>query len=570
MNNKKVKIIKWICLLFLVLAFSTGVLPGAARASTQQPDRVYRSATEYDYPPFSVTSSGEADGFSVDLLKAVAREIGINVTFKIDQWNILKEELKNGDLDILPLVGYTEERDIYYDFTVPYIVMQGNIFVRSNSTSIMDEDDLYGKEIIVMEGDNAHEYAQRMQFTDQLILTKTYEEAFRLLSIGQHDAVLAQSLVGEMMINNLGLKNITAVTKPGADDLSHIKVNLSGFEQKFCFAVKDGDKELLAKLNEGLAIVSTNGTYTELYNKWFPFLVETVSVGQLLLYTSYYVIPLLILVLIGSIIFVKRQVRRKTAELVEANNKYNQLEAQLRDQQKLHAVGTLAGGVAHEINNPINGIINYSQLILDSSDQADQVTDYAREIIHESERVSTIVRNLLQFSRQEQQTFSVARVDDIIKETLSLIKTIIRHDQIELTVTVPDDLPRIRCRSQQIQQVLMNLLTNARDALNKKYPGYHEDKKMCIRCSVFDRQGRQWVRIMVEDQGDGIPEDIRNKIFDPFFTTKNRSEGTGLGLSISFGIIKDHHGELSFETKPGRFTRFCIDLPAADAAEDHI
>ncbi|MDW7658809.1 MAG: transporter substrate-binding domain-containing protein [Bacillota bacterium] len=568
MRNKKVPIIKLTFLFLLIMVINVSTLPKAAAATNHSADRIYRSATEYDYPPFSVTSSGEADGFSVELLKAVAQEVGINVSFKIDQWNVLKDELKNGDLDILPLVGYTEERDEYYDFTVPYIVMHGNIFVRNNNTTINSEEDLNGKEIIVMEGDNAHEYAQRMQFSDNLILTKTYEEAFRLLSSGRHDAVLAQSLVGEMMIANLGLKNVMAVTQLGPDDLSRIKVNLHSFEQKFCFAVKEGDKELLAKLNEGLTIVSANGTYTELYNKWFPFLVDTVSVGQILLLTSYYMIPLLVLVLVGAIIIVKQQVKRKTAELETANHKYNQLEAQLRDQQKLHAIGTLAGGVAHEINNPINGIMNYSQLILDRINQTGDLADYAREIIHESERVSAIVRNLLQFSRLEKQSFSLARPEDIINETLSLIKTIIRHDQIELIVTVPPDLPWIRCRSQQIQQVLMNLLTNARDALNKKYQGYHEDKKMLIQCSVFDREGTQWLRIMVEDHGDGIPQDIRDRIYDPFFTTKDRTEGTGLGLSISFGIIRDHGGELSFETEDGRLTRFFIDLPATDPAED--
>ena len=115
---------------------------------------VYKSAAEYDYPPFSVVVDGEADGFSVELLKAVANEMGLKVEFKVDQWDTLKKELEDGKLDILPLVGYSVERDKYFDFTVPYIVMRGNIFVRKGYTQIMSEDDLYGKEIIVMRGDN--------------------------------------------------------------------------------------------------------------------------------------------------------------------------------------------------------------------------------------------------------------------------------------------------------------------------------------------------------------------------------------------------------------------------------
>ena len=187
-------------------------------------------------------------------------------------WATLKEELKNGDLDVLPLVGYTEERDQYYDFTVPYIIMHGNIFIRKDETEISTEDDLFGKEIIVMNGDNAHEYAVRMGFSDNLILTETYQEAFELLA--SENTMLSLPRVGrEQLIEQLNLKNIKAATRIDEDGLTQIRTNLSGFEQKFCFAVKEGDKELLAKLNEGLAIVSANGEFDRLYKKWFPFII---------------------------------------------------------------------------------------------------------------------------------------------------------------------------------------------------------------------------------------------------------------------------------------------------------
>ena len=147
-------------------------------------NKVYKSATEFDYPPFSVTENGKADGFSVELLKAVANEVGIEIEFKVNYWNVIKEELKDGKLDLLPLVGQTEDRIKYYDFTVPYMVLHGNIFVRKDNEEIKSENDLYGKKIIVMEGDNAAEYAIKKKFTEKLIFTKTYKEAFRLLNSG--------------------------------------------------------------------------------------------------------------------------------------------------------------------------------------------------------------------------------------------------------------------------------------------------------------------------------------------------------------------------------------------------
>ena len=258
----------------------------------------------------------------------------------------------------------------------------------------------------------------------------------------------------------------------------------------------------------------------------------------------------------GMLVFTRDISERKQTELQRA-----QMETQLRQQQKLEAIGTLAGGVAHEINNPINGIMNYADLILDHLDKTAPEAEYAKEILHESNRIAVIVRSLLQFSRQEKQSHSYASIYDIVNQTVSLINTIIRRDQITLQVQMDNNLPEIKCRSQQIQQVLMNFLTNARDALNEKYPGYHEDKTIQIRCHQFDQQERRWIRIIVEDHGSGIPEELQEKIFEPFFSTKPKEIGTGLGLAISFGIVRDHHGQILVESQEGCFTKCILELP---------
>ena len=237
------------------------------------------------------------------------------------------------------------------------------------------------------------------------------------------------------------------------------------------------------------------------------------------------------------------------------------LEEQLMQSQKIESLGTLASGVAHEINNPINGIMNYAQLILDRMETGDPASGFAQEILRETRRIAKIVRNLLTFARQEKQAHSPARLADIVSAVLSLIQTVMRHDQIALELDIPEDLPKIKCRSQQIQQVLMNLMTNARDALNERYPGYSPEKTLRIAAEVIIKQGRRFIRTTVEDTGPGIPEEIRDRIFDPFFTTKPKETGTGLGLSISYGIVRDHKGELSVESEPDHYTRFHMDLP---------
>ena len=237
------------------------------------------------------------------------------------------------------------------------------------------------------------------------------------------------------------------------------------------------------------------------------------------------------------------------------------LEEQLMQSQKIESIGTLAGGVAHEINNPINGIMNYAQLIIDGMEKENPASEFAKEIINETERIAEIVRNLLTFARHEKQSHSPAQFSDIVTSVLSLIQTVMRRDQIDLNVEIPEDLPKIKCRSQQIQQVLMNLMTNARDALNERYPGYDPEKRLRVSARPMHKAGRKFIRTTVEDFGTGISPEIRKRIFDPFFTSKPKESGTGLGLSISYGIVKDHGGELTVESEPGRYTRFHMDLP---------
>ena len=237
------------------------------------------------------------------------------------------------------------------------------------------------------------------------------------------------------------------------------------------------------------------------------------------------------------------------------------LEEQLMQSQKIESIGTLAGGVAHEINNPINGIMNYAQLILDRVGEGNPCGEYAQEILDETRRIAGIVRNLLTFARNEKQSHSPAHLSDIVASVLSLVQAVMRHDQIELEVSLPGDLPKLKCRSQQIQQVVMNLITNARDALNEKFPGYSPDKRLRLTAALIEKAGRHFVRIMVEDAGTGIAPEVVGRIFDPFFTTKPKETGTGLGLSISYGIVRDHGGELSVDSEPGRGSRFNVDLP---------
>ena len=181
---------------------------------------------------------------------------------------------------------------------------------------------------------------------------------------------------------------------------------------------------------------------------------------------------------------------------------------------------------------------------------------------HEADqRIAEIVKKLLAFSRHEKESHSWAEVEDIVDTPLILIRKVLSKDQITLEVSLSPDLPRIRCRSQQLQQVLLNLLTNARYAVNQRYPQYHVNKVIKVLVRPFEKNHVPWIRFSVVDRGNGIPPTIMDRIFDPFFTTKPRQTGTGLGLSVSYGIVKDHDGELWAESREGIETSFHMDLP---------
>ncbi len=230
---------------------------------------------------------------------------------------------------------------------------------------------------------------------------------------------------------------------------------------------------------------------------------------------------------------------------------------------QMAAIGELAAGVAHEINNPVNGIINYSQVLLDGMEEnGDSASrDILSRIIKESERVATIVHNLLAFARQRDEVVEEVQIRTIIVECVELLLYQFNKDGITVDIEVPEDLPSLQGNPQQLHQVFLNLLTNARYALNQRYQGQNPDKRIAIHSRLISPGGRPFIRTTVTDWGIGIPQNIIDRIFDTLFTTKPPGEGTGVGLSISKGLVRDHEGHLSLESVPGDHTTATVDLP---------
>ncbi|MCK5584442.1 HAMP domain-containing histidine kinase, partial [Candidatus Bipolaricaulota bacterium] len=219
-------------------------------------------------------------------------------------------------------------------------------------------------------------------------------------------------------------------------------------------------------------------------------------------------------------------------------------------------------GVAHEINNPLMGMMGYSELLEARISDPDE-KEYAKSILREGERIAHIIRNLLSFAREDKGERHPVDVRDIVADSLPLVHNALLRSHITVQEHLDEAIPEVECSRQQIQQVIVNLLMNARDALDVKYPQYDEDKVIHVSVLPVERDGATWVRTTIQDHGTGMSEDQATRAFDPFFTTKSRDEGTGLGLTISFGIIQEHGGEIVIESEEGEGTTARFDLPAS-------
>ncbi len=215
--------------------------------------------SEPDYPPYCILDkNGNPDGFSVELFRAVAHAAGIEVTFKIGAWNVIHTELANGAIDALPIVGFNTEREELFEFSMPYLTLHNTFFVRKGTSGFQSINDLSDKEILVMKEDNAEFFLRREKITDKILTTTSFEGAFKKLESGQHDAVFIQRLTGIKILENMGIRTIEPL---------NIQSQLLRID--YCFAVQKGNRQLISRLNEGLAIVIANNTYKKIHQKWF-------------------------------------------------------------------------------------------------------------------------------------------------------------------------------------------------------------------------------------------------------------------------------------------------------------
>ncbi len=237
------------------------------------------------------------------------------------------------------------------------------------------------------------------------------------------------------------------------------------------------------------------------------------------------------------------------------------MEEQLSQSGKLAAIGEMAAGVAHELNSPMTVIIGNAQMLLRDMKEDDPSYDLLKDIVNCGLRCKKIIQNLLIFSRQEERPMGPTDLNEVVERVLSLIHYQINRNSVDIKINLTPDLPKVKANGHQLDQVLLNLLLNARDALDKK----EGEKVIEISTGVVteSESGRSLV-LVVKDNGEGIKPDRAAKIFNPFYTSKEATKGTGLGLSVSLGIAQAHGGTIKVESTPGEGSLFSLILPLND------
>ncbi|MFA7403397.1 MAG: transporter substrate-binding domain-containing protein [Pelobacteraceae bacterium] len=532
-----------------------------------------------DYPPYEfLDKNGQPAGYNVDLTRAIADVMGMKVEFRFGGWSEARNGLLAGTIGVLEGISFSEERTRTLSFSPPHTIINHAIFARKDTPPVSSIEELRGKQIIVFQDGIMHDYLASLGFGPNLVMTATPADALRLLASGQHDYAVLAMLPGMYIIREHKLSNLVPVAK-------------SISTQKYGYAVKKGNEELLARFNEGMAILKKTGQYQDIYDRWLGVLgPPKVSWEKVVWYGAMVLGPLL-LILAGTVVWsrtLQKLVAQRTAELAQESTERKQALDELKLHQdkliqadKMASLGILVAGVAHEINNP-NGLILLNMPILREVYQdAEEVLEerfqgqgdftlgglpYSRmrnEVPHLLEemqdganRIKRIVEELKDFARQDTSA-AVEAVDlnAVAQAAVRLVDSTLRAATTRFAAQYAAPLPPIPGNAQRIEQVVINLLLNACQAL----PDMEHGISLATSCD----HTAGTVTLTLADEGLGIAPEHVPHLTDPFFTTKRESGGTGLGLSVSAAIVKEHNGTLTFESAPGSGTTVTLTLPVS-------
>jgi polar amino acid transport system substrate-binding protein len=499
-----------------------------------------------DYPPYEfIDKDGQPNGYNVELTRAIAEVMGMQVEFRLGAWSEMRDALQKGTVDVLQGMSYSEERVGEVDFSLPHTVVNHAVFARSDSPNVNSLAELAGRSVAVHRGGIMHDYLTRSGFSGRLSLTDTPVDALRQVAAGKTDYAIVAIVPGMYIIRELKLTNLLPVVRNVA---SH----------RYCYAVDKGNVELISRFNEGLAILKKTGQYEQIYNKWLGVLEPPeISWRQLAKYGAIVVGPLMLLLggfalwsrtLHGQVALRTADLTREIAERRHAEEELRLNQQQLQQADKMAALGILVSGVAHEINNPTGLILlevptlrrfttdatkileryyqengDFSCGGLPYSRMRDEIPRSLEKLQDAGKRIKRIVDDLKDFARQGNSTCNEnVDLNSVAQASVRLVEPTIRKSTTCFSTEYESCLPTVLGNAQRIEQVMVNLILNACQAL--------PDTSCCIQLITGCNRESGTVFFRLRDEGSGISPEHLARLTDPFFTTKRDMGGTGLGL----------------------------------------
>lgn len=391
------------------------LLPNFALAIQDFNERPLKIGGDNNYPPYEfVDSNNNFRGFNVDIIRAVAIELGLEIELIPNSWEDTMELLKAGEIDAIQGMTITPERDKIYDFTDEIVINSQNIFVLQNTGNIASIDDLKDKKVAIQAKDVTKEILSGIS-NISIIEKVNQQEALQALLSGEVDAYVGNRLTGIYYVQSFGLTESVKI------------VGVPLYSTKYSIAVQSGNSELLQLLNSGIRAIKDNGTYEKIYKKWFGEAIPDISQKwRKLLYIT--LIALFFSIILIYIIYywnktLKKEVEIRTKEIIELNNI-------AMNNDKMQSLGKLSAGIAHELRNPLTSIKAFVDLIpLKFEDEAFR-EELIKIVPKEINRLNDLVGSLLDYSKPKNPNPKKILLDDVLSDVLTLLRQKINEKKI--------------------------------------------------------------------------------------------------------------------------------------------
>ncbi|MEM7207008.1 MAG: transporter substrate-binding domain-containing protein [Pseudomonadota bacterium] len=570
---------------------------------------VIQIAPDPDFAPIEyLDENGEYKGIAADYAALIEEKLGIQFTIaKLPNWDTVLEKAQAREVDMFGAATASPQREEYMLFTEPHIRLPGVIITRDDTSGTLTLDDIAGRRVAAVSGYIWFDLIGNDRPNFQMDSTPSLTQGLRDLSFGNLDAIISDAATATRVIRTEGLTNLRIAGDTGYETALAFGVRkdwpeLGNLLNKAIATITDEerasilqrwvslDQDLLSQ--ETLFIIAAGAAVVLLITLgtlgWNRILSQRVAARTRQLDAAQQE-------LLAANVDLEKRVRERTKRLQRALKQLQASQTQLVQSEKMATMGQLVAGVAHEINTPLGYVYNNVQLLTDFVGKVDEQTNACRLLTDlmastdaDDEQISSQFENVQRLTAEltdenglgetmelvEDSNYGLRQISDLVLSLKDFSRVdranedgVDLHQSIEHTLKISHhvtkntaeivksfgEIPKVRCNPSQINQVLLNVLTNACHAIqNGKGHG---------TILITTEADSDYVYVGIQDDGVGMQKDVGERIFEPFFTTKTSGSGTGLGLSISYNILKQHNAKLRLHSRPGKGTLFKFGLP---------